>query len=144
MRLEPTLGHDDAAAAIDAIRTELAARGASAVVAVADAHGELIALARLDGAPVSSVAVATAKARTAARLRRPTRVLGETIRQRGIHVSYYADPQLTAFGGGVPVYAGRHVVGAVAVSGLTDQEDEELALFGIARMPTPGLSGTPG
>ena len=63
MKLEPTLGHDDAAAAIDAIRAELAARGRTAVIAVADAHGELVALARLDGAPVSSVAVATAKAR---------------------------------------------------------------------------------
>ncbi|MFO1307979.1 MAG: heme-binding protein [Burkholderiales bacterium] len=140
MMLEPTLGHDDAAAAIDAIREELAARGRTAVIAVADPHGELIALARLDGAPVSSVAVATAKARTAARLRRPTRVLGEQIRTRGIAVSYYADPQLTAFGGGVPVWSGRQVVGAIAVSGLSDQEDEELAALGIARMPTPGLS----
>ena len=87
MKLEPTLGHDDAAAAIDAIRAELVALGRAAVVAVADSHGELLALLRLDGAPASSVAVATAKARTAARLRRPTRVLGETIRSRGIHDS---------------------------------------------------------
>jgi glc operon protein GlcG len=143
MKLEPTLGHDDAAAAIDAIRAELVARGRTAVIAVADSHGELMALLRLDGAPVSSVAVATAKARTAARLRRPTRVLGETIRSRGIDVSYYADPLLTAFGGGLPVYSGQQVVGAVAVSGLTDQEDEDLAALGIARMPTPGLAGTP-
>ena len=62
MKLEPTLGHDDAAAAIDAIRAELVARGRTAVIAVADSHGELMALLRLDGAPVSSVAVATAKA----------------------------------------------------------------------------------
>lgn len=144
MKLEPTLGHDDAAAAIDAIRAELAARGRTAVIAVADAHGELVALARLDGAPVSSVAVATAKARTAARLRRPTRVLGEQIRARGIAVAYYADPQLTAFGGGVPVWSVRQVVGAIAVSGLSDQEDEELAALGIAGMPTRGLSAAAG
>ena len=56
---------------------------------------------------------------------------------------YYADPLLTAFGGGLPVYAGQQVVGAVAVSGLTDQEDEDLAALGIARMPTPGLAGAP-
>ena len=143
MKLEPTLGHDDAVAAVDAIRTELVARGRAAVVAVADAHGALLALLRLACASVSSVAVATAKARTAARLRRPTRVLGETIRSRGIHVSYYADPLLTAFGGGVPVYSGQQVVGAVAVSGLTDQEDEDPAALGMARMPTHGLAGTP-
>jgi uncharacterized protein GlcG (DUF336 family) len=41
------------------------------------------------------------------------------------------------------VYSGQQVVGAVAVSGLTDQEDEDLAALGIARMPTPGLAGAP-
>jgi hypothetical protein len=140
MKLEPTLGHD-AAAAIDGIG-ELARghRGHRGGRLARRADG---AAARLDGAPVSSVAVATAKARTAARRRRPTRVLGETIRSRGIHVSYYADPLLTAFGGGLPVYSGQQVVGAVAVSGLTDQEDEDLAALGIARMPTPGLAGAP-
>ena len=39
MMLEPTLGHDDAAAAIDAIREELAARGRTAVIAVAEGAG---------------------------------------------------------------------------------------------------------
>ena len=143
MKREPVLGHDDAVAAVDAIRAALAERGRTAVIAVADAHGELLALLRLDGAPLSSVAVATAKARTAARLRRPTRVLGEAIRTRGIDVAYYSDPPLTGFGGGLPVFAGADVAGAVAVSGLTDAEDEELAALGIAGMPTPGLASTP-
>jgi glc operon protein GlcG len=48
-----------------------------AVIAVADSHGELIAFARMDGAPVSSVRIAANKAWTAARERKPKLVFGE-------------------------------------------------------------------
>ena len=100
--MQPVLGHEDAAIAVETIRDELARRGKSAVIAVADAHGELLALLRTDGAPLSSIAVATNKAWTAARLRRATRVLGAGVRARGIEIGYYGDPRLTGFGGGVP------------------------------------------
>ena len=135
--------HRDAALAVDAIVAELGRRGQTAVVAVADAHGELLALARLDGAPVSSVTVATNKAYTAARLRRPTRVLGASIQTRNIDIGYYGDPRYTGFGGGLPVYADGAVVGAVAVSGLSDAEDEALAAMAIAALG-PRFSAGPG
>ena len=48
-------------------RHELLRRGKAAVIAVADAHGELIALLRLDGTPLPSILIATNKAWTAAR-----------------------------------------------------------------------------
>jgi len=135
MRMQPVLQHDDVLAAIEAIRRELARRGKSAVVAVADAHGELIALVRLDGAPASSVRIATNKAYTAARLRRPTRVLGATLKSRGTDVAFYGDPRYTGFGGGLPVAVGGAVVGAIAVSGLSDTEDDALAAIGIVAIP---------
>ncbi|MFO1284634.1 MAG: heme-binding protein [Burkholderiales bacterium] len=144
MRNQPTIGHDDAADAIEAIRAELAVRRLAAVIAVVDAAGELMAFLRTDGAPVSSVGVAMSKARTAARLRRATRVLGESIRTRDIDIAYYADAGLTGFAGGLPVWHGREVVGAVAVSGLSEAEDEELAALGIARMRSPGLASSAG
>ena len=135
MRTQPLLQHDDAMAAIDAIRHEVARMGKAAVIAVADAHGELLALLRLDGAPESSVRVASNKAFTAARLRRPTRVLGETLRSRGTDIAFYGDARYTGFGGGLPVLVGDTVVGAIAVSGLTDAEDETLAAIGVAAIP---------
>ncbi len=135
MRTQPVLQHDEALAAIEAIRRELAQRGKTAVIAVADAHGELIALLRLDGAPESSVRVATNKVFTAARLRRPTRVLGATLRSRGTDIAFYGDGRYTGFGGGLPVTVGETVVGAIAVSGLSDAEDEALAAIGIAAIP---------
>ncbi|HEV2219161.1 MAG TPA: heme-binding protein [Casimicrobiaceae bacterium] len=143
MGTQPVLGHEDAAIAVDTIRDELARRGKAAVIAVADAHGELLALVRLDGAPLSSIAVATNKAWTAARLRRPTRALGAGVRARSIDIGYYGDPRLTGFGGGVPVWAGAHVAGAIAVSALSDEEDEALAMLAIAALAGRGYAADP-
>jgi glc operon protein GlcG len=132
MRRELVIGHAEALRAVDTIRAELARRDRTGVIAVADAHGELIALARLDGAPLSSIAVATNKAFTAARLRRSTREHGARIRERGVDIAFYGDPRYVGFGGGLPVRIGESVIGAVAVSGLSDDEDEALAALGVA------------
>jgi len=132
MRMESTPGHDEVLAAIDAIRAELVRRGRAAVIAVADAHGELIALLRLDGAPLSSIAIAANKAFTAARLRRTTREVGAQLRERGTDIAFYGDPRYLGFGGGVPIKVGGAVIGGIAVSGLSDADDEALAEMGAS------------
>ena len=76
MPLIRMLGHREAAAAIEAVRAELARRRDTAVVAVGDAYGELVGLLRMDAAPVSAVQVAINKAYTSARMRRTSRAIG--------------------------------------------------------------------
>ena len=132
MRTRPALEHRAAVAALEAIRQAVEARGKSAAIAIADAHGELIAFVRCDGALLSSGPLAINKAFTAARLDRPTRVLGETLRARGTDVAFYGDPRYVGFGGGLPVRIDGVAIGAVAVSGLSDEEDEALAAMGVA------------
>ena len=134
MRQEATLGHAEAQRAIQAIQAELQKRGKAAVIAVADAHGELISLLRIDGAPLPSITIAANKAWTAARERMPTRELGQTARDpvNGFDMAYYGDPRYIGWGGGVPVIIDGAVVGSVAVSGLSEQEDMDLAQTGAA------------
>jgi glc operon protein GlcG len=134
MRLIQTLCDADAQIAITAIRDELHKHGKKAVIAVVDAHGETLALLRMSGAALSSVNVATNKAFSAARLRRPSGETGRRSRhpETGFDISYYGDPRYIGWGGGLPVVVDGAVVGAVAVSGLTDVEDEALAAIGIA------------
>ena len=134
MQALPTLGDDDARTAVETIRAELARLGKAAVIAVADAHGETICLLRMDGAALSSIAVAANKAFTAARLRRPSRVIGRNVRnaETGFDISYYGDQRYVGWAGGLPVVIDERVVGAVAVSGLAEDEDEDLARLGIA------------
>jgi glc operon protein GlcG len=129
-----TLGHVDAQRAIQAIQAELEKRGKAAVIAVADAHGELISLLRLDGAPLPAIVIATNKAWTAARERKPTRELGQTARDpvNGFDMAYYGDPRYIGWGGGMPVIIDGAVVGSVAVSGLPEHEDMDLVQIGVA------------
>ncbi len=127
------LGEREAALAIATIREELLRRGKAAVIAVSDAHGELVSLLRMDGAPLPSILVATRKCLTAAREGGPTFEIGRAFKDNGWQLSN-TDPAFTGWGGGVPVRVQGQVVGAVAVSGLDQREDAELAELGAARI----------
>ncbi len=133
MQTTPSLGHAEAQKAIEVIQAELRKRGQAAVITVADSHGELIALLRLDGAPLPSIQIATNKAYTAARERRPSREIGRAVRdpEHGFDIAYYGDPKMVGWGGGIPVVVEGVVVGAVGVSGLPQEVDMELAQLGV-------------
>jgi glc operon protein GlcG len=130
---KPSLDHSEAKKIIAAIETELIHRGKAAVVAVADNQGELIALLRMDRACVSSVVIAANKAWTAAREGKPTYAIGQAARdpQTGFDMGYYGDRRYVGWGGGIPVQSNHRTIGAIAVSGLSEQEDMELAEIGL-------------
>jgi glc operon protein GlcG len=127
----PTLDEDEAAIAVQAVMAELKRRNLHAVVAVADNHGELLALLRRNGANLSSVATATNKAYTAAREGLPSKSIGDGARDHGWDAIYYGEARYTGFGGGVPVLVDNRILGAVGVSGLTEEEDESFATLGV-------------
>ena len=127
------LGEAEAAMAMKAMREELVKRGKVAVMAVSDSHGELISLLRMDGAPLPSIQVATNKLLTAARERSATGVVGENFKKNGWQMAN-TDPRFTGWDGGLPVLHSGQVVGAVAVSGLSQEEDAEIARIGAARI----------
>ncbi|PYV96805.1 MAG: heme-binding protein [Acidobacteria bacterium] len=133
MRTLHTLDYSDAKRIIDLVVESAVKMQKAAVIAVADSHGELIAFARMDGAPVSSIRVATNKAWTAARERKPTKDIGEKVRhpEKGHDIAYYGDPKYVGWGGGVPVWKDGEVVGAVGVSGLSSMEDISLANLAV-------------
>lgn len=130
----PSLGYEDALRAVAAITAALKSQGKSAVIAVADQQGELIAMVRLDGAPYPSIQIAANKAWTASRERSPSDLVGRSSRAAGtgFDMASFGDLRYTGFGGGVPVTLGTTVLGAVAVSGLTTSEDIALAEMGAA------------
>jgi glc operon protein GlcG len=131
---EPVIDYAEARQAIDAIHSEVLKRGKAGVIAVCDPHGELIAFARMDGAPFSSINIAIHKAYSAARERKPSKDIGNAARlpENGFDIGYFGDPKFTGWGGGVPVWKANKVVGAIAVSGLPEAEDIELAGMGVS------------
>jgi glc operon protein GlcG len=140
---ELTIECAEARRALDAIYGEVLKRGKAGVIAVCDAHGDLIAFARMDGAPLSSITIAMNKAYSAARERKPTHEIGRAARnpEKGFDIGYFGDPRFTGWGGGVPVRKDGKVIGAVAVSGLPQLEDIELAEMGASLISFSGELG---
>jgi len=133
MQTIATLGHEDAHTALRAMKKLCEARDLAAVLAIADNHGELLAILRLDNAPLASVQIASNKAYTSARERKPSRSIGIAARdvQNGFELSYFGDPKFTGWAGGLPVFIAGQCVGAVGVSGLSEDGDEEIAKVGV-------------
>jgi uncharacterized protein GlcG (DUF336 family) len=99
---------------------------------VVDGHGELVAAASMDGAAHDTKLNAQRKAYTAARSdARTTRELAEKVAAGELPQSF--DPFFTFFLGGVAVFEGDERVGAIGVSGLPGEVDEQLALGAIER-----------
>jgi glc operon protein GlcG len=138
MKNVPVIEYSEAKKIIDLIVERAAQMQKSVVVAVADSHGELIAFARMDGAPISSIRIAANKAWTAARERKPTKEIGEKVRhpEKGHDIAYYGDSRFVGWGGGVPIWKEGAVAGAIAVSGLSSREDAELATLAVELIGT--------
>ena len=101
-------------------------------VFVADGHGELVAAATMDGAAPDTRLNAQRKAYTAARSdARTTRELAEKVQDNAVERASF-DPFFTFFLGGVAVFDGDERLGAVVVSGLPGEVDEQLVLAAIA------------
>jgi glc operon protein GlcG len=100
-------------------------------VYVADSHGELVAAATMDGAAHDTRLNAQRKAYTAARSdARTTRELADKVRDDPVERASF-DSFFTFFLGGVAVFDGDERIGAVGVSGLPGEVDEQLVLRAI-------------
>jgi glc operon protein GlcG len=125
----PALTLAGARVAAEAVARAAGTRGVWPVAAVVDAGGELMYLWRPDRAQVASVAVATAKARTAALYRRPSQDFEDQAahgRPSALHLA-----RAVPLRGGIPLTADGEVIGAVGVSGASSAgEDSELARQG--------------
>jgi glc operon protein GlcG len=114
----------DAQAVVDFVVRE--ASGPVSVF-VADAHGELVAAATMDGAAPDTRLNAERKAYTAARSdARSTRELAAKARDDAVERASF-DPFFTFFLGGLAAFDGETRIGAVGVSGLPGEVDEALA-----------------
>ena len=109
----------------------VAAAPAPLSVYVTDVHGELVCAATMDGAAPDTRLNAQRKAYTAARSdARSTRELAEKVRDDPVERASF-DPFFTFFLGGVGVFEGDAKIGAVGVSGLPGEVDEQLALAAV-------------
>jgi glc operon protein GlcG len=111
---------------------ECAKNSWNVAVAVVDTHGSLVYFERMDDTQYASMDIAIGKARAAATYRRPTRAFADVINKGGPATATL--PGVMASPGGVPVFLDGRIVGAVGVSGVTGDQDEQCAMAGIKSM----------
>jgi glc operon protein GlcG len=142
MKSTLAIDYQDAKRIVDLIVQRALEQQKAAVVAVSDEHGELMAFARMDGAPLSSIRVAANKAWTAARERKPTKEIGDKIRhpEKGFDIAFYGDRKFVGWGGGIPIWRDGQVIGAIGVSGLSSVEDIALATLGLELISKSSVS----
>lgn len=131
---QSAMNYKTAKTILDSIVARLVEQKAGAAIAVVDDHGELVIFAKTDGCPLPSIQNAINKAFTAARERVDSAEVGRRSIDQGFPMTNFGDPRYTGWGGGVPIAVGGVVTGAVGVSGLTESEDIELALFGVSQV----------
>jgi len=102
-------------------------------VAVVDEGGRLVALGRMDRCRPMSVDISVNKAYTAASFQVPTNQLSSVAGQswfQSLIVS--SQGKIMSVAGGLPILGDPLVVGAVGVSGGTEEQDQECARAAVA------------
>ena len=105
-------------------------------IAVVDPAGNTIALATMDGTQYASIAIAQAKARTAAMFRRPSGVFQAGINTGGSPstLSLLALTGGVASEGGFPIVSDGKLTGAIGASGGIFTQDAVTAKAGLAAL----------
>jgi len=130
-----TLDQAGAQTVLQAARERAQQRNAPSAIAVVDPAGDLLAFQRMDGVRPASAELAIEKARTAARLQRPTEEIEDNI-NRGR--TAFVTAGIAALRGGVPIRVNGKVVGAVGVAGLSKETDTGIANTAAAALSAPG------
>ncbi len=129
------LNQDGARTVLQAANESAQRRNAPSAIAVVDPAGDLLAFQRMDGVRPASADLAIEKARTAARLQRPTAEIEDNINQGR---TAFVTAGIPVLRGGMPIRVNGAVVGAVGVAGLSKETDTEIANTAAAALnPSP-------
>tara|TARA_R110001583_G_scaffold189741_1_gene353481 strand:+ start:3773 stop:4246 length:474 start_codon:yes stop_codon:yes gene_type:complete len=106
--------------------------GLKVSVAMVDQGGHLVAFARVEGTPWHSIDLAIDKARTSASFGLPSSTLGEMLDHacERVRMNLMMRPEIVAMGGALPVRNDGQLLGALGVSGASEEQDTLCAVAG--------------
>lgn len=126
-----TITLEQAKKAADVTLAESAKRGWKIAVAVVSPHGDLIYFARMEDTQWASSDIAPRKAKTAARLRRETKVFADAA-EKGNSYPATLDPQMVVSSpGGIPIVVGGKLIGGIGCSGAAGVQDAVVCQAGV-------------
>jgi glc operon protein GlcG len=101
------------------------------VISIIDSGGHVVLLQRLDNTQLASVEIATNKATTALKLRRPTKVLQDGVAAGGAGLRLLTlYPGVSLIDGGTLIISDGKIIGAIGVSGVASDQDGVVAKAG--------------
>jgi uncharacterized protein GlcG (DUF336 family) len=128
MRTKPAITLDDAKKLMAAAEAEATRNNWEVVIAILNDGGRMVALHRMDGARPGNDQIAIAKANTSAMTCRPSAVWQQWV--DGPHPAYATFPFIAARGG-LPILIDGDLIGAIGVSGVRSEQDEQIAMAAI-------------
>jgi uncharacterized protein GlcG (DUF336 family) len=127
------IGAIEARRALAAAVAAATADGQPMSFAVADSYGEVVAAVRMDGSPARVLRHAIRQAYTSGIMQRDTITFKQQLRERKGNLAEWGDPMLTLLPGGVAIFYGSEVIGAIgAGGGATLARDSEIAHLAVA------------
>lgn len=130
------LGLSEARRIVDAMLQAAEERGLRFSAAVVDAGGDLIHLARMDGASALNARMSYNKAYTATKWQRDTKAIKERLFDMSLgddrrEIAWFCDPLYTPVWGGIVLRSDDGtMLGAIGESGGTPEQDEEIGQLG--------------
>ena len=103
-------------------------------VAIVDPAGSLVYFEKMDDTQAGSVAVAQAKARSAALFKRSTKAFQDTLAAGGEGLRVLGLAGAVPVEGGLPLIIDGKIAGAIGVSGGTSGQDGQCAQAGVAAL----------
>jgi glc operon protein GlcG len=100
-------------------------------VAIVDPNGDLIYYEKMDDTQLGSSDVSVAKARSAARFKRPTKAFQDAVAGGGAGLRVLALQGAVPLEGGIPIVQDGKIVGAIGVSGDSSDHDGICAQAGL-------------
>lgn len=98
------------------------------VTVIVDDGGDLLYLQRMDGTQLASIEIAVAKALSAVKYKRPTKVFEDAL--VGGRQAILSLPGAMPVDGGLPLMHDGEIVGAIGVSGVQADQDGMIAKAG--------------
>lgn len=127
----PPITLDVAKKAMAAAEAEAKKNNWPVAISIIDSGGHLVALHRIDNTQLGSIEIATNKATTSLKLRRPTKALQDAIAGGGAGLRLLAIyPGATPLEGGILIVADGKIIGAIGVSGVASDQDAVVAKAG--------------
>ena len=133
----PPITLEQARKVLAAAETEARKNDWNVVIAIVDTGGNLVLLQRMDDTQIASISVAQQKAWSAAGFRRSTKTFEDTVAAGPAGARILALHGAMPVEGGLPIVVAGKIIGAIGVSGVTSQQDGQIASAGLAVLAQP-------